>query len=304
MSDNSDCYSGTMITNAVTFESTLQQFTTSLLGKNRSAGTIRAYSTDVLQFVAFLRDSDMTVLSPADVCRSHISEYLSSLAQRNLTGVSRARKLAAIREYFRFLVNSEILSVSPAEKIETPKQEQRTRTSLRQDEYSRILSLAGSSPRDFAIFQVFLQTGIRVSELCSLTVEDIDIAAGVLIVRDGKGKTAREIELEKKSIKALKNWFEKRPKVPTDALFLNRYDEPISERGVRKLVKRFADAAGLEKKVSPHIFRHTYASHKAASNINVFQLQAWLGHKDPKTTMRYVHLRRDLAKKLQEQTSL
>ncbi|MGI8550180.1 MAG: tyrosine-type recombinase/integrase, partial [Dehalococcoidia bacterium] len=109
---------------------------------------------------------------------------------------------------------------------------------------------------------------------------------------------------EKKAIKALKSWLVLRGDSSYDALFLNRYGQPIGERGVRKLVKRFSEAAGLEKKVSPHIFRHTYASKKAERNINVFQLQAWLGHKDPKTTMRYVHLSRDAAKKLQEATSL
>jgi site-specific recombinase XerD len=194
---------------------------------------------------------------------------------------------------------------NPTMGIDTPKQEQRTRTSLRTDEYSRILSLAGSSPRDFAIFQVFLQTGIRVSELCGPTLAGIDLTAGDLTVRDGKGQKDREIELEKKARLAIMNYLAKRPEVAiTDALFHNRYGEPISERGARKLVQRFAKAAGLEKHVSPHISRHTYASHRAERNINVFQLQAWLGHKDPKTTMRYVHISRAAANKLQEATSL
>src|SRR5262249_49733787 len=154
------------------------------------------------------------------------------------------RKLSSLRAFFTYLQNQEHIGKNPTTGIDTPRQEQRTRTSLRTDEYSRILSLAGSSPRDFAIFQVFLQTGIRVSELCGLTLADIDLAAGVLIVRDGKGRKDREIALEKKARLALRNWLEKRPEVMSDALFLNRYGEPISERGVRKLVQRFAQAAG------------------------------------------------------------
>ena len=288
----------------LTFEQAIAKFTAHMLGRNQSEHTIRAYSTDLLQFVTYLRENDCVVLSPADVTKGHISEYLSYLSQCDLSGVTRARKLSAVRAFFRYLTNQEHIEKSPVTGIDTPKQEQRTRTSLRTDEYSRILAVAGSSPRDFAIFQVFLQTGIRVSELCSLTTADIDLTAGVLTVRDGKGLVSRQIELEKKAGKALKSWLVLRGESPYDALFLNRYGQPISDRGVRKLVTRYAQAAGLEKDISPHIFRHTYASKKAERNINVFQLQAWLGHKDPKTTMRYVHLSRDAAKKIQEATSL
>ena len=303
MSDNSDCYCRTMKT-TMTFEQAIAKYTAHMLGRNQSEHTIRAYSTDLLQFVIYLRENDTTVISPTNVTKSHISEYMSYLSQCDLSGVTRARKLSAVRAFFRYLTNHEYVEKNPVIGIDTPKQEQRTRTSLRTDEYSRILAVAGSSPRDFAIFQVFLQTGIRVGELCSLTVADIDLTAGVLTVRDGKGLVSRQIELEKKAIKALKTYLAARGEPPYDALFLNRYGQPIGERGIRKLVKRFSEAAGLEKKVSPHIFRHTYASKKAERNINVFQLQAWLGHKDPKTTMRYVHLSRDAAKKLQEATSL
>lgn len=299
----SDCYSETMTTK-MTFEQAIAKYTSALIGKNQSEHTVRAYSADLIQFVTFLRENDSTVFSPTDVTKSHISEYLSYLSQCDLSGVTRARKLSAVRSLYRFLVNHEYAKKNPTTGIDTPKQESRTRTSLRTDEYSRILAAAGSYPRDFAILTVFLQTGIRVSELCSLTAADIDLVAATLTVRDGKGQKDREIELEKKGVKAIKNYLSQREESSYDALFLNRYGQPIGERGIRKLVKRFSEAAGLEKHVSPHIFRHTYASKKAERNINVFQLQAWLGHKDPKTTMRYVHLSRDAAKKLQEATSL
>lgn len=288
----------------MTFEQAIATYTAHLLGRNQSGHTIRAYTTDLAQFAAFLRENDTTVRSPMDVTKAHVSEFMTYLGQCALSGVTRARKLAAVRSLYAFLVRLEIATKNPTTGIDTPKQESRTRTSLRTDEYSRILAAAGSSPRDYAILQVFLQTGIRVSELCGLTVSDVDLVVGTVTVRDGKGRKDREIELEKKAIKALKLYLTLRGASAYAALFLNRYGQPLGDRGVRKLVKRCAEAAGLEKRVSPHIFRHTYASKKAERNINVFQLQQWLGHKDPKTTMRYVHLSRDAAKRLQEATSL
>jgi len=186
-------------------ETALTKFLAMLAGKNRSSGTIQAYSTDVTQFLSYLTENDLTVHSPADVTKSHLTEYMTYLGrERQLSGVSCARKLAAIREYFRFLVDEEILAKSPAERVESPKQERRTRNRMRSDEYNRLLSSAGSNHRDYAILTVLLQCGLRVSELCNLSVDDIDLTASVLLIRDGKGQADRRIALEKKAIKALK----------------------------------------------------------------------------------------------------
>ena len=116
-----------------------------------------------------------------------ILEYLSFLAKRALTGVARARKLSAIREYFRFLEGVGIIHKSPTTGIDAPKKEKNTRQYLRSDEFTKMLSLAGANPRDYCILQVFLQTGIRVSELASLTIEDIDFIKPAITVR-GKGR--------------------------------------------------------------------------------------------------------------------
>jgi site-specific recombinase XerD len=157
---------------------------------------------------------------------SHLSEYLSSLSDHGLSGRTRARKLAAIKEYFRFLVASGLIPVSPIENVSAPKRERNGRNFLTSDEYSRLLSLAGSTPRDYAILQVFLQTGIRVSELCSLTLSDVDLADHTLTIRQGKGMANRSIELEKKGYQAIKNYLRSRPQSLSDALFLNYQAEP------------------------------------------------------------------------------
>ncbi len=287
----------------VTLEKALDLFLDSLRGKNRSDLTLRAYRADVKQFISYLHNNNVAANAPADVERTDISEYLSYLSQRDLTGVSRARKLSAIKEYFRFLEGAESIERSPAEHVDTPKREKNGRVYLHPNEFTKMLSLAGANPRDYAILQVFLQTGIRVSELASLKIDDIDLTHGLIRVR-GKGQVEREIELEKKATLALKNYLSIRPQTNLTNIFLNYMGEPISERGIRKLVVKYRQNAGITKKASCHSLRHTFATYKAEKGVSPFQLQQWLGHANLNTTQIYVHLGKQNAKKVMEQTSL
>jgi len=287
-----------------TFANTLTAFLRSLEGANLSAATIRAYETDVAQCLDSLRQTDMTLTGPDQVQRRHLQEHLAALGDRGLTGVTRARKVAAIRGYFRFLEDEQIIAKSPAAALETPKKERASKTFLRPEEYTRILAYAGTDPRDYCIFQVFLQTGLRVSELCNLRLQDVDLDARSLTVTAGKGMTARTIELEKKVAQALKSYIAQRPQTFDRHVFLNRYDEPISERGIRKLVAKYVRAGGITKKASCHSLRHTFATYKAEHGVSPYQLQAWLGHKSLETTQIYVHLGRQNGRKVMEETSL
>jgi site-specific recombinase XerD len=196
------------------------------------------------------------------------------------------------------------LQKSPAEHVEAPRRERQSRSFLEPAEYSKMLSLAGSNPRDYAILQLFLQTGMRVSELCNLRFGDLDLRGGYLTVREGKGLKAREIPLEKKGLQALRNHIGKREFLPSEYLFCNYTGEPISERGVRKLVEKYKRLAGITKKGSCHSLRHTFASYKAEHGVTAFQLQELLGHENINTTQIYVHNRRAYKKKLMETTSL
>ena len=179
-------------------EKGLATFLDGLHGKNRSSATIRAYASDISQFISFLHANNVSIQTPADVEKVDIVEYLSSLAKRELTGIARARKMSAIREYFRFLEGIEVITKSPTTGIETPKREKNGRQVLRSDEYTKMLSLAGANPRDYAILQVFLQTGIRVSELANLKIEDIDFIKPSITVR-GKGSKSGRSRLKKKA---------------------------------------------------------------------------------------------------------
>src|SRR5919202_3697146 len=140
----------------ITLEQGLATFLNTLSGKNRSAATVRAYQTDISQFIAFLHANNVSIQTPAEVEKIDVMEYLSHCAKRELTGIARARKLSALREYFRFLEGVGMIAKSPTTGIETPKREKNGRQVLRADEYTKMLSLAGAHPRDYAILAVRL----------------------------------------------------------------------------------------------------------------------------------------------------
>src|SRR5689334_7091754 len=135
------------MTEQMNLDQALTNFLDALAGKNRSAATIRAYQTDIHQFITWLRGYDSGIYFPTDIDRRDITHYLTYLAERRLSGVSRAHNVAALREYFRFLVDHDELAKSPMDTVETPKRERKDRTALMREEYTAMLSYAGSSAR-------------------------------------------------------------------------------------------------------------------------------------------------------------
>lgn len=286
------------------FEVAIERFIRVQQGRNRSPQTLRAYRSDLYQLAGWLHEENALLVDPVDVTTDDLNEFLASLAHRGVSGVSRARKLAAIREFYRSLRIAGTIEHSPVDGVDTPKRERKARTYLTPEEYNRLLAAAGAHPRDFCILTLFIQTGIRISELCELRLDDIDLDAGVLTVRVGKGMAARTIELEKKGIRATKTWLALRPSTHYNHLFLNRDDEPLKECGVRDLLNKYCEQAGITKRITPHSLRHTFASSKAESGVSPFQLKEWLGHARLDTTSIYVHMAKQNAKKVMEATSL
>jgi site-specific recombinase XerD len=281
-----------------------ESFLRMLEGRNCSTSTLKAYGTDLGQLVDWLHGAYSPEIRVDEVRREDIEEYLSWLAHHGRSGVTRARKLAAIREFFAYIEERGIIPRSPADKINSPRREQNARTYLHPDEYTRMLSQACGNPRDYAILQVFLQTGVRVSELCELRLDDVDLVNRVLRVRLGKGHSAREIPLEKKGLQAVRNWLQIRPDVLDDHLFLNQYGQPLGDRGVRKLVAKYCQQAGIIKKASPHSFRHTFVTWKIEQGVNPFIVQDWAGHAKITTTQGYRHPTGRSKQRVMEVTSL
>jgi site-specific recombinase XerD len=196
-----------------------------------------------------------------------------------------------------------VLTSSKAQSIKMPKKEKKSKTYLRPDEYNKLLAAAGGSPRDFAILQLFLQTGIRVSELIAITIDDLELEARTIKIH-GKGNKERPVFLEKKSLQALKSYLERRPESVDPHLFLNYEGSGLSIRGVRKMVDKYLGAASITKPISCHGLRHTFATNKAARGMNAYQLQKLMGHEKITTSQEYVHLGEADLRLAMERTSL
>lgn len=284
------------------FISSLERFIKTLNGRNLSSHTATAYHTDLAQFLHWLTENDVTVIHPGQIARNHVLDYLSYLAGLGRSGVTRARKLASIREYCKFLVEDKSIPSSPVENIAMPKKERKQRVFLRVDEYMRLLNAAAGNSRDYAILQLFLQTGLRVAELVGLTLQDIDLAEGTMLI-NGKGQKQRTIYLEKKATQALKSYLKDRPRSSEQHMFLNYQGTGLSVRGVMDIVEKYRLSSGISKQFSCHSLRHTCATYKVVKGYTPRELQDLLGHEKPETSFIYVHMARD-AKKLMQQTSL
>lgn len=294
----------TATTSKRSLEAALQLFLQELAARNLSPNTITAYSTDLRQFIAWLQMTDGTMTRPDQVTKREITAYLAYLGGVGLSGVTRARKLASLRSFFHCLAEHRLVGASPAGEVALPKKERKTIVYLRSEEYNRLLAAAGGNPRDYAVLQLFLQTGIRVAELVALRLADLDLAGRTLRI-EGKGQKERVIDLEKKATLALKSYLAVRPASADTQVFLNYQGQGLSDRGVKKLVEKYRGLAGIQKKVSCHSLRHTFATYKAERGISAFQLQQWLGHSSLTMSLHYVHLgSRSAAKQAMEATSL
>jgi site-specific recombinase XerD len=278
-------------------------FSNYLAGKNAPRTTIRAYTDDLKQFAKWLAgETGEDRVQKID--KLDIEGYLSYLGRQKLTGITRRRKLQSIRKFFNCLIDLEYIDKNPAAKVSPPNGEKRNPTILYQHEYKALLYEARNNPRDLAILQTFLQTGIRVGELCNLTLEDIDLEARELIVRQGKGAADRSIPLTEKAVEALKAYLDIRLQTDTRAVFLSKHNTPLDVRSVNYMVKKYVKKAGIKKSISVHTLRHTCATHKADKGMSLTDLQAILGHKRLETTYKYLHLAKTSLRDQMEATAL
>jgi site-specific recombinase XerD len=283
-----------------TLASSLDQFLREL---DKSPLTIVAYRTDIQQFLVWLTESDATITAPLQVKRSHINEYLKYLANNGRAGTTRSRKLVSIQRFFSHLMKEGILRDSPAATVDRPRKERKPKQYLRPDEYTKLLATAGGNLRDFALLQLFLQTGIRVSEAAAICMNDLDLEHKTLTIH-GKGSKERIIPLEKKAYQALKSYLAVRPRTADQHLFINYQEVGLSVRGVRKIVEKYVKHSGISKRISCHGLRHTCATNRAALGMNAFCLKTLLGHERIATSLEYVHIGTEELRKPMEDTSL
>ncbi len=275
---NRHSYNMTTSTTHTTLASSLDQFIREL---DKSPLTIQAYRTDIQQFITWLSENDMTVTRVHYVTRSHINEYLSYLANQGRTGTTRTRKLVSLHVFFTYLVKAGVLPHSPASRVKRPRRERKPKHMLRPDEFRRIVAAARGNPRDYALLQLLVQTGIRVSKLIAICVPELDLEHKTLRIPN-KGSKEYMIPLDKKAVHALQSYLAVRPKTTDQHLFLNNQGQGLSISGVRKLMEKYAKRADITKRISCHGLYYTSAPNRAALEMIAFCL---------KTPLRHEHMR-------------
>ena len=272
--------------------------------RNVSPYTVRNYTTDLANFFSFLKAKEVGSLNKVD--RHVLRDYLSHLMEQGIVKASIARKLSAIRSFYHYLLREEIITTSPVADTSSPKLDKRLPSFLSIEEVNRLLEAPDlSTPRgqrDRALLELLYASGLRVSELANLSLEQVNLETQEIRVR-GKGSKERVALMGKPAAKALGVYLTHgRPELAGEreskALFLNRYGQRLVERRVQRILEKNANIAGIDKKVHPHMLRHTFATHLLDGGADLRVVQELLGHASLSSTQVYTHVSKSRAKKV------
>jgi integrase/recombinase XerC len=284
--------------------------------RNDSPHTVKAYGRDVNDFALFLDGFyGTTAWKWAGVDRLAVRGYLAHAARRGWSKRSMARALSAIRSFYRFLNLHHGIEVNPARAAATPKLDKRLPGYLDRAATERLFDLAESragagtlqARRNRAILELFYSTGMRLSELVGLGVEDVDLVSDQVLVR-GKGKRERLLPVGRPAVSALRAYLPRRDEALRDAraperraLFVSERGRRLSARGVQQIVRGFLDAVSEGREVSTHSLRHSFATHLLDAGADLRAVQELLGHASLSTTQIYTHTSVERLKKVYHQ---
>jgi len=275
-----------------------QYFNYILVEKGLAGKTIEAYSQDLTQYLNHLKTCGVTDATSADT--QSILQYLAYLRQCGLGTASRARHLVTIRGFFKFLVQEKVIETNPAQLVELPKRSQKLPDVLSQTEIISLLSAPDretkNGVRDAAMIELLYAAGLRVSELLGLKLQDVNLEACFTRVF-GKGSKERVVPFGTYARKSLDLYIKhSRPLLlktyASTYLFVARAGKPMSRQGFWKLLKRYTLKAGINKNITPHTLRHSFASHLLEGGADLRAVQVMLGHVDISTTQIYTHVAR------------
>ena len=260
--------------------------------RNYSEHTVKAYRGDLENFRNFLLKEEKKV-EDADVAT--INAYVSTLYGKN-SPASVERKISAVRSFFSYLVRKDIVAQNPAKLVRTPKKEKHLPVFLSVDEVFNLVDVKDpeQSPlrlRDRAILELLYSSGLRVSELAGTTLADLSMGEAIIRVR-GKGNKERIVPVGSKALSALGDYLDIREKLKpaSDRIFLNSRGGGITTRSLARIIKKYGLVSGISKNVSPHVLRHSFATHLLAGGADLRAIQEMLGHASLSTTQRYTHL--------------
>lgn len=264
--------------------------------KNASDHTIRSYMNDLVELINFINDESKDI---KEIDFFVLRGYITTLYDRNLSKSSIERKISTIKSFFKFLTQKGYLEENHARMLKFPKKEKKLFKVFNIDDLFTLLELPDKNTpqgiRDALLMELMYGTGVRVSELVGIKLDDIDFQGLRLRVR-GKGKKERMIPLADFHIEFIKKYISTRDDISksriikTDKLFINKNGTALSDRSVRRIVEKYLKMAGLPLDFSPHSFRHSFATHMLESGADLRTIQSLLGHSSLSTTQKYTHL--------------
>lgn len=295
---------------------TLKDFLQHLRRRDVSPHTVTAYENDVATFLKHtsqIRQKPVDALAPADVDAFAIRAFLGELHTQRLSASSSARKLSAIRTFVKFLRREDLIEDDPSSLVAAPKKPETIPSHLSVNEMTRLLEMPDASTplgrRDRAILELFYASGLRLSELVGLGVEDVNLSARMVRVL-GKGRKERLVPFNTSTANAIRAWLKdrsmtgqalggqraegrgqaKHARGTAAPLFLNYRGGRLSTRSVDRLVRRYVALCGAKFGISPHALRHSFATHLLANGADLRAIQELLGHARLSTTQRYTHV--------------
>ena len=271
--------------------------------KGYADNTIAAYRNDLTQFLRYLEEQDghSEEAGWADIDKESIINYVLSLKEREYTSSTVARKVAAIKSFFHFLMAEKVVSDDPTATLNSPKVKKRLPKAISRDDIELLLAapaqgMSAKSQRDHALLELLYASGMRVTELVSLDVGDVNLDADSVRVRGKKASSKeRMIPIGDRALQALRDYLNKGRlqlvRAPEErALFLNHRGQRLTRQGLWLIIKHYVDEVGISEDVTPHTLRHSFAAHKLSQGKSLQDIQKLLGHANISTTQVYQHV--------------
>lgn len=267
------------------------------LEKSLSDNTVMAYTNDLDKLLYYLEEEKINIL---DVSLEDLEHFSAGLRDIGISPRSQARILSGIRTFFHFLLIEDYIRQDPSELLESPQIGKHLPDILSVEEIDNLISAIDRSTREgqrnCAILETLYSCGLRVSELCNLKISDLYLNDGFIKV-EGKGSKQRLVPISQRAIEEIKNYFITRNEGLIkpgyeDFLFISKFGKNISRIMVFHIIKELADKIGLKKSISPHTFRHSFATHLLEGGANLRAIQSMLGHESIGTTEIYTHIDR------------
>lgn len=275
--------------------------------KGASANTLAAYRNDLGQFAEFLADysTPQTEQAPADwneINKNHIVDYMLAMKERGYASSTIARKVAATKSFFHFLKDESVLTDDPTLELESPKVKKHLPKAISIEEVEQLLAEPTKSDtprglRDTALLETLYATGLRVSEIVSLNIEDVDLKTATIYCI-GKGDRERVVPVYDQAAETIAAYLERgRPALVRDseekALFLNHRGQRLTRQGLWLIIKQYVEAVGIQGDVTPHTLRHSFATHMLHGGAKLRDVQKLLGHANISTTQIYTQVTQD-----------